>query len=262
MDYGFSVTGNLEVGPLGNSSSGDRAANGYGRGYGANTGADEYLYCGGLESLSDFTCIQLDVDHDYQQLIVRDLTDSADPPYGYELTVSGSLSKADSNNDATIDGNTVSGKVTGKTDVFDFTGDLLEVIFPTSIKVIFETPYPRLTDENQHPDATVEELAMESLVDPNNDRIVFTSTAVEDRFELYLAHGVTAVDEVPSVIQRISEEIVVGVSNLAWAEPNVLQFWRDGYDCTQEMNLNNLIYKPVVSAETPYPDSASNGGEA
>ncbi|UPM44609.1 hypothetical protein [Halocatena salina] len=32
---------------------------------------------------------------------------------------------------------------------------------------------------------------------------------VEDRFELYLAHGVTAVDEVPSVIQRISEEIGV-----------------------------------------------------
>ncbi len=262
VDYGFSVTGNLEVGPLGNSSSGDRAANGYGRGYGANTGADEYLYCGGLESLSDFTCIQLDVDHDYQQLIVRDLTDSANPPYGYEITVSGQLSKADSNNDATINGNTVSGKVTGKTDVFDFTGDLLEVIFPTSIKVKFETPYPRLTDQNQHPDATVEELAMESLVDPNKDRIVFTSTAVEDRFELYLAHGVSAVDEAPAVIQRISEDIVIGVSNLTWAEPNVLQFWRDGYDCTQEMNLNNLIYKPVVSAETPYPDSAVDEGEA
>ncbi|RRJ34012.1 hypothetical protein [Halocatena pleomorpha] len=138
VDYGFSVTGDLATGPLGNSSSGDRAANGYGRGYGANTGADEYLYSGELASLSDFTCLQLDVDHDYQQLIVRDLTNSANPPYGYEITVSGALSKADSNNNATIDGGTVSGKVAGKTDVFDFTGELIEVIFPTSIKVKFE----------------------------------------------------------------------------------------------------------------------------
>lgn len=119
----------------------------------------------------------------------------------------------------------------------------------------------RLTDENQHPDTSVEKLAMESLVDPNNDRIVFTSTAVEDRFELYLAHGVTAVDEVPAVIQRISEDIVVGVTDLAWADTNVLRFWRDGYDCTQEMTLSDLIYKPVVSAETPHPDATSDGGE-
>ncbi len=259
VDYGFSVTGNLEVGPLGNSSSGDRAANGYGRGYGANTGADEYLYCGELESISDFTCIQLDVDRPNQQLIVRDLTDSSNPPYGYELTVSGTLSKDDSNNNATINGNSVSGKVSGKTDVFNFTGELLEVIFPTSIKVKLETPYPRLSGENQYPDATVEKLAMESLVDPNKDRIVFTSTVVEDRFELYLAHGVSAVDQVPSVIQRISEQVVVGISDLKWADTNVIQFWRDGYDCTQEMTLSDLIYKPVVSAETPYP--APNGGE-
>lgn len=262
VDYGFSVTGNLAVGPLGNPSSGDRAANGYGRGYGAYTGADEFLYCGELESISDFTCVQLDVDRPNQQLIVRDLTGSANPPYGYEITVSGQLSKADSNNSATINGSTASGVVAGETDVFDFTGDILEVIFPTSLKVLFETPFPRLTDANQHPDATVEKLAMETLVDPNNDRIVFTSTAVEDQFALYLAHGVTAVDEVPPVIQRISEDVVVGISDLAWADTNVVQFWRDGYDCTQEMSLDDLIYKPVVSAETLYPAAASSGGEA
>lgn len=139
VDYGFSVTGDLAVGPLGNESSGDRAANGYGRGYGANTGADEYLYSGALESISDFTCIQLDVDQARQQLTLRDLTNSANPPYGYEITVSGSLSKVDANNNATINGRTVSGKVTGKTDVFEFTGELLEVIFPTAIRVKIET---------------------------------------------------------------------------------------------------------------------------
>lgn len=262
VDYGFSVTGNLAVGPLGNPSSGDRAANGYGRGYGANTGADEYLYCGELESISDFTCVQLDVDRPNQQLIVRDLTGSANPPYGYEITVSGELSKADSNNNATINGNTASGVVSGTTDVFDFTGDVLEVIFPTSLKVLFESPYPRLIGQNQYPDATVEELAIETLTDPNNDRIVFTSTAVEGRFELYLAHDVATVDEVPTELQRISEDIVVGISDLAWADTNVLQFWRDGYDCTQQMDLNNLIYKPVASADNPAPPSTGTGGGA
>jgi hypothetical protein len=138
QDYGFSVTGDLATGPNANPDSADRAANGYGRGYVALNGFDDYVFSGELESISDFTCIQVDVNQEQQILTVRDLTGSVNPPYGYEVTVSGKILKGDGNNNATINGGTASGMVAGKTDVFSFTGDIREIHFPTSLRAELE----------------------------------------------------------------------------------------------------------------------------
>lgn len=114
--------------------------------------------------------------------------------------------------------------------------------------------------------ATVNELSIEAVKDPYHDRAVFTSNALRGNgsYELYMAYGVTSLNDVPSSIKELSKSTLIGTFDLNWVKENQLQYWHDGSESRQELKPNKVEKKPVDRMEKSRPGVSckQNGGGA
>jgi len=254
-EYGIGVSGTLATGDRSNTWSGDNASYEYARGWVSDEGLDNYTFSGEIRTLTDFDSIQIDINREDEEIIITNTGDYEQT--GYEIEVSGSLEAYDAG-PSSIGGGSATGTVNQGTDVYGFSGDVQKIEIKGAIRVKLQTPYPRMT-QNPYPDATVGNLAISSLKHPSEDWIVFTTTVLEDASNMYLARGVSSLDEVPAEIQRVSDSVLVGVNDLEWKDTETVQFWRDAWECTQKMKPTNTFEKPVVQKDQPYPEPGSGG---
>ena len=256
-EYGVSVTGFMGVDESEDTSAGDNASGSFARGF-VTSGTDEYRHSGEIVSLTDYETFQIDVDQKNKTIDIEDFKSGTS--INYEIVVSGELSRTSSlNGSDTISGGTATGGVAGGTDTYGYTGDIQKLEIVGTLRAELVTPYPRLID-NPYPDATVTELALESAKAPGSQRVAFTSNAIGDNDELYLARGISLADEVPPKVQLVSEGIIAGVADIEWKDENTLTFWRDGFACEQTMKEGNVMTKPIAVSNEPHPKSNGDGG--
>ncbi|WP_147464926.1 hypothetical protein [Halococcus sp. IIIV-5B] len=256
-EYSFGVSGTLATGDRSNTYSGDNAAYEYARGWVSGGGLDSYMFSGEVTTVTDFENSQVNVDREDQTISIEDF--DSDGVTEYEIVVSGELNTTSSSSEGNVSGRTATGAIADGTDVYEFTGDVRKIILEGVIMVESATSYPRVVD-NPYPDSTVGELASEFALAPGGSRAAFTTNAIGDGDDLYIARGVASDGELPSEIQLVSEGIIAGVADLDWQDENTVTFWRDGFECEQTMVEPNVISKPIAVSEKPYPES-DDGGE-
>jgi hypothetical protein len=217
---------------------------------------DVYDFAGEVERIEDGDA-RLDVDYGTGQLTVTDRSGSSPE---YEVSVSGDLTAADSGNTATVNDGTASGTVSGDSDTYDFTGEVTRFRHVGAFEADVQTAFPRTLD-NPYPDATVGELAIEYVEAPSSDRIAFTSSAIGDGFNTYLARGVPSADSVPDELVLLDDLALSGTADLKWPDPDRLEFWRDGLVSTQRMSTGNIQHHTPQEEKTapePTPDGGVN----
>lgn len=249
VDFEFSVTG------LAHSATTESTASTI-SGTLPSGASREYAFSGDISYLEDNVC-RLEFDRANGDVTVRDLT--GDLPE-YEVTVSGTLSASDSNNDATINGGTASGSVAGSEDIFDFTGDLDVFKHVSTLTADVRTAFTRVLDsENPYPNAAVQEIVSRSVKDPDNDRIAFSTTAIDSERGLYLARGVSDTSQVPTEIQRLSEGSPIAITDLQWSSSDGLQYWQDGLTRSRIMSTSNAFERPRGTEISATPDTSGGG---
>lgn len=97
---------------------------------------------------------------------------------------------------------------------------------------------------------------------PNHDRIAFSTTVFDQGYELYLADGVSSVEDVPSNVYQITSDTKIGVSDITWKHGNRLRFWRDATLYELKLPQSNKAFNAEPIQERAVPGSVENmGGE-
>lgn len=216
-----------------------------------------YATSGDIQSVEN-SDIKFTVDWTANEVTVEDLSGTS-PEYTIEVT--GTLSTVDSNNSAAVSNGTASGTVSGSTDVFSYSGDLLSFAQDNRMSCNLLNEISRLV-ENPHPNRPVADIAMETAKDPHNNRIAFTSTALDDtkgrKVELYLATGVSSVSEVPDEIFQVGKYPSTATSDIEWTRSEGLRFWRGGFIHSQRVDPGADLRRSIPVTNEIYP--GANGG--
>jgi len=133
VDYELVVSDDLAKGELaddetvsGNSASGTVA----------DGSKDSFEFSGEITRFTVVDHVELKLDRTNQKITVTDLRSSPSSGIDYEFSVSGNLTeKSSAESGDHVSAGTATGSVTGDSDAYDFTGDLLEIRFPGSVLV-------------------------------------------------------------------------------------------------------------------------------
>lgn len=76
-------------------------------------------------------------------------------------------------------------------------------------------------------ESSLREVIIESVPQPGTQRILFTTTLLGDGYQLYVAEGVSSIDEVPDSVRQVTEA-KAGVHGLSWLNESTLEYSMDG----------------------------------
>jgi hypothetical protein len=108
--------------------------------------------------------------------------------------------------------------------------------------------YPTVDDLGVYEDAPLNVYAIEAAKQQHHDRAVFTTTAFGNGYELYIADGVSSVEDVPETVYKMTSSSLF-INNLEWLHGNRLRYEDDFQLLIRKIPLSNKMFEPEIVDE-------------